>query len=205
MKNTLIVVLTIAVVIIGYLFIKEKTKPTDYSNVWSETEPATVKPTNNYSVQNNSATNTNTNSLSGNNQTIGGNSKTVYDIELSTPNDLQVLSADNRGVKTISILAKDKTGFMSINRYSDTDSFNKVVTQFDDPAKGWKKQAENYSIGGEKATYYKSEIGETGKGYYITGFLIPSKLVSINVLHMSVIPVSEEVITQVFSSIKFNF
>jgi len=41
MKNTLIAILVIAVIVIGYLFIKEKTKPTDYSNVWPETEPAT--------------------------------------------------------------------------------------------------------------------------------------------------------------------
>lgn len=41
MKNTLIAILAIAVIVVGYLFIKEKTKPTDYSNAWPETEPAT--------------------------------------------------------------------------------------------------------------------------------------------------------------------
>lgn len=49
MKNTLIAILVIAVVVIGYLFIKEKTKPTDYSNAWPETVPAT--PTNNNNSQ----------------------------------------------------------------------------------------------------------------------------------------------------------
>lgn len=51
MKNTLIAILVIAIMIVGYLFIREKTKPTDYSNVWPETEPAT--PTNNQTATNN--------------------------------------------------------------------------------------------------------------------------------------------------------
>ncbi len=49
MKNTLIAILAIAVIVVGYLFIKEKTKPTDYSNAWPETVPATS--TNNNSSQ----------------------------------------------------------------------------------------------------------------------------------------------------------
>lgn len=43
-KNTIIAVLVIVILVIGYLFISEKTKPTDYSSAWPETEPAT--PTN---------------------------------------------------------------------------------------------------------------------------------------------------------------
>lgn len=50
MKNTLIAILVIAIMIVGYLFIREKTKPTDYSNVWPETEPATST-NNNYPTQ----------------------------------------------------------------------------------------------------------------------------------------------------------
>lgn len=40
MKNTLIAILVIVILVLGYLFIKEKTKPVDYSNAWPETEPA---------------------------------------------------------------------------------------------------------------------------------------------------------------------
>lgn len=40
MKNTLIAILVFGILIIGYLFIKEKTRPTDYTNVWPETVPA---------------------------------------------------------------------------------------------------------------------------------------------------------------------
>lgn len=46
-KNTIIAVLVIIILVIGYLFIKEKTKPMDYGNAWPETVPAT--PTNNNS------------------------------------------------------------------------------------------------------------------------------------------------------------
>ncbi len=51
MKNTLIAILVFGILIIGYLFIKEKTTPADYTNVWPETEPATS--TNNQGVTNN--------------------------------------------------------------------------------------------------------------------------------------------------------
>lgn len=51
MKNTLIAVLVIIILVIGYLFIKEKTKPVDYGNAWPETVPAT--PTNNQGDSNN--------------------------------------------------------------------------------------------------------------------------------------------------------
>lgn len=46
MKNTLITILVLVVLVLGFLFIKEKNKPAAYEP-WPETEPATVKPTTN--------------------------------------------------------------------------------------------------------------------------------------------------------------
>jgi hypothetical protein len=46
MKNTLIAILVIGLLVLGFLFIKEKNKPVAYEP-WPETEPATVKPTTN--------------------------------------------------------------------------------------------------------------------------------------------------------------
>lgn len=56
MKNTLIAILVLVILVLGFLFIKEKNKPVVDNNVWPETEPATVKPTTN------NQTNTNNNS-----------------------------------------------------------------------------------------------------------------------------------------------
>lgn len=53
MKNTLIAILVVIILVGAYLFIREKTAPTDYSNVWPETEPAT--PTNNQGNSNNNS------------------------------------------------------------------------------------------------------------------------------------------------------
>ena len=63
MKNTLIAILVLIILVLGYLFIKAKTSYRSTINEWPETEPAT--PTNN-----NSQTNTNNNnSASQNNPT----------------------------------------------------------------------------------------------------------------------------------------
>lgn len=52
MKNTIIAILVIALVVLGFLFIREKNKQSLVDNSWPETEPATPTTTNNSSAQN---------------------------------------------------------------------------------------------------------------------------------------------------------
>lgn len=61
MKNIIIAILVAIILVLGFLFFTQKKSNVNYEP-WPETEPATVKPTTNYPIQNNPTTNTNNNS-----------------------------------------------------------------------------------------------------------------------------------------------
>ena len=76
MKDTLIAILILIVLVLGYFFIKEKNQD-DNRNPWPETEPATQTPTNNYPTQNGSTT-TNNNSQNGGQDQIAWNTSEMW-------------------------------------------------------------------------------------------------------------------------------
>lgn len=98
MKNTLIAILVFGILIIGYLFIKEKTKPVDYGNVWPETKSVTT-------TSNNSApqTNSDVNSLT----TYKTFAKDGY-ITFGIPNDFSAQQFDG-GERSV-VMVKDGSG-----------------------------------------------------------------------------------------------